>query len=59
MRRVYKAITQAACDLLIKTVREIDDGTVKYREPRGPGSYFGMPTRDAMKRFWAAGHSLF
>ena len=59
MRRVYKVITQAACDLLIKTIREIEDGTVKYREPQGAGSYFGMPTRDAMKRFWAAGHSLF
>jgi folate-dependent phosphoribosylglycinamide formyltransferase PurN len=57
--RVYKETTQAACALLIKTIREIQDGTVKYREPKGPGSYFGMPTRDAMRRFWAAGHSLF
>lgn len=59
MRRVYDMITQHACTLLIKTIGEILDGSVKYRAPEGKGSYFPMPTRDAMRRFWAAGHSLF
>ena len=57
--RVYKVTAEAASNLLIKTIREIQDGTVKYRAPEGEGTYFPMPTRDAMKRFWAAGHSLF
>lgn len=59
MRRVYRVITDAAADLLIKTIREIADGTARFREPQGAGSYFKMPTRDAMRRFWHAGHSLF
>lgn len=59
MRRVYSIITEAAADLLIKTIRQIHDGTVVYREPQGKGRYFGMPTSDAMRRFWKLGHSLF
>lgn len=59
MRRVYTIITEAAADLLIKTIRQIQDGTVVYREPQGKGRYFGMPTSDAMRRFWKLGHSLF
>jgi methionyl-tRNA formyltransferase len=59
MRRVYSMITESAAKLLIKTIRQIDDGTVSYRVPQGTGRYFGMPTRDAMQRFWKLGHSLF
>jgi folate-dependent phosphoribosylglycinamide formyltransferase PurN len=59
MRRVYKIITEAAAELLIKTISQIEDGTVVYREPQGKGRYFGMPTSDAVRRFWKLGHSLF
>lgn len=59
MRRVYSIITKSAAELLIKTIRQIEDGTVSYRVPQGTGRYFGMPTRDAMRRFWQLGHSLF
>jgi hypothetical protein len=52
-------ITKSAAELLIKTIRQMDDGTVNFRVPQGTGRYFGMPTRDAMKRFWKLGHSLF
>ncbi len=59
MRRVYSVITEAAGSLLIKSIREIFEGSAKFREPEGNGSYFKMPTRDAMRRFWRTGHSLF
>ena len=59
MRRVYRVITEAAASLLIKSIREVSDGSANLREPEGSGSYFKMPTRDAMRRFWRAGHSLF
>jgi|GEM_PF-4852701 len=59
MRRVYSMITKSAAELLIKTIRQMEDGTVTFRVPRGTGRYFGMPTPDAMKRFWKLGHSLF
>lgn len=59
MRRVYQIITDAAASLLIKSIREISNGTATFRDPVGSGSYFPMPTRDAMRRFWQAGHSLF
>jgi len=59
MRRVYKIITDAAALLLVKSIREASDNTATFRTPSGYGSYFPMPTRDAMRRFWRAGHSLF
>jgi len=59
VRRVYRAITEAAASLLVKSIGEIVDESAKFREPEGAGKYFGMPTRDAMARFWRAGHSLF
>jgi methionyl-tRNA formyltransferase len=59
MRRVYDAITEAAASLLIKSICEISEGSAKFRKPEGSGSYFKMPTREAMRRFWRGGHSLF
>ena len=59
LRRVYAAITEAAATLLVKSIREILEGKAEFRAPCGAEHYFKMPTREAMARFWRAGHSLF
>jgi methionyl-tRNA formyltransferase len=59
MQRVYAAITDAAATLLVKSIREILEGKAEFRAPSGAEHYFKMPTREAMARFWRAGHSLF
>ncbi len=59
MQSVYKMITVAAADLLVKSVRQLIDGSVSYRQPVGEGRYFGMPTRAAVKKFLKLGKRFF
>jgi methionyl-tRNA formyltransferase len=59
MQSVYRMITVAAADLLVKSVRQLNDGTVTYRQPVGEGRYYGMPTRAAVRRFLKLGKRFF
>jgi methionyl-tRNA formyltransferase len=59
MSSVYRMVTEKAADLLIKSMSDINNGTVKYRVPQGDGTYYPMPTRAAVKKFRKLGKRFF
>jgi methionyl-tRNA formyltransferase len=59
MQSVYKMITEKSAELLIKSISQLDNGVVTYRKPLGEGSYYGMPTREAVRRFRRLGKRFF
>jgi methionyl-tRNA formyltransferase len=59
MADVYRMITECAGRLLVLAIGDIDNGTATYREPSGPGSYYPMPTREAVRRFRRLGKRFF
>jgi hypothetical protein len=55
MSSLYEKITFVAAALLVKSIGEIDAGTTAERPVLGTGSYYGMPTRAAVRKFRRAG----
>ena len=55
MASLYEKITVVAAALLVKSIGEIDAGTTVERPALGTGSYYGMPTRAAVRKFRRAG----
>ena len=59
MNDVYRMITECAGRLLVAAIRDIDEGRATYRTPEGAGSYYPMPTREAVRRFLRSGKRFF
>jgi hypothetical protein len=59
MSDVYNMVTECAGRLLVAAIHDINDDAAKYREPVGTGSYYPMPTRDAVRRFRRLGKRFF
>lgn len=59
MQDVYNAITESAAEMLITAICSIDEGTYATRMPEGEGSYYPMPTREAVRAFRRRGYRFF
>jgi methionyl-tRNA formyltransferase len=59
MSDVYRMISESAGRLLVAAIRDIDEGTAAYRTPQGEGSYYPMPTREAVRRFRRLGKRFY
>jgi methionyl-tRNA formyltransferase len=59
MNDVYRMVTECGGRLLIAAIRDIDKGEATYRTPEGTGSYYPMPTREAVRRFLRSGKRFF
>jgi folate-dependent phosphoribosylglycinamide formyltransferase PurN len=59
MHEVYQMITESAGRLLVAAIRDIEEGTATYRTPQGEGSYYPMPTREAVRRFRRLGKRFY
>jgi len=56
---LYRKITEIGGDLLVKAVRDIDSGEIKYIKQEGRGAYYRMPDRDSVRRFLKLGRRFF
>lgn len=56
---LYKILTEVAGELLVQAINDIDKNQVTIIIPKGRGSYFPMPTREAVKRFLKAKKRFF
>lgn len=56
---LYYIVTEVGAKLLVRTVLEIDSRTTKPIPPASGGSYYPMPTREAVYRFLRAGKRFF
>jgi methionyl-tRNA formyltransferase len=56
---VYWLITEKAAELMKLAVIDIDEAKVVSRVPEGPGAYYPMPTREAVRAFRRRGRRFF
>ena len=59
MHDVYDLITERGAELIVQSIRDIDNDAVQTRTPVGEGSYFPMPTRGAVWNFIKQGKRFF
>jgi folate-dependent phosphoribosylglycinamide formyltransferase PurN len=59
MNEVYRMVTECGGRLLVAAIRDIDKGEATFRTPEGAGTYYPMPTREAVRRFLRSGKRFF
>ena len=56
---LYNTITDVGGELLVKGVKDIDSDNIVYISSEGEGSYYRMPDRSSVWRFFKLGRKFF
>lgn len=59
MGSLYKTITEVGANGIVESILAIDKGTTTTIAQEGIGSYFSMPDREAVRRFFKLGRNFF